>query len=102
MDVITNFFEWLIIAYFVSIPFIWLWVFYHKIKCRKIEECSNRKCKYWKYCKHNYAERKKDELELRKQMLQDLLLRQTAISSMIKTILMIWMSVRIFCKHDMK
>lgn len=69
MDFITNFFGWLIIAYYVSIPFIWLWVFYHKIKCQKIEECSNRKCKYWHLCEHNYKERKKHELELIKQML---------------------------------
>ena len=69
MDFIAEFFGWVIIAYFVSIPFIWAWVFYHKIKCRKIEECSNRKCKYWQYCEHNYVERKKDEIELRKQML---------------------------------
>ena len=69
MDFIADFFRWLIVACFVSIPFIWLWVFYHKIKCRKMEECSNRKCKYWQYCDHNYIERKKDELELRKQML---------------------------------
>ena len=69
MDFIAEFFGWVIIVYFVSIPFIWAWVFYHKIKCRKIEECSNRKCKYWQYCEHNYVERKKDEFELRKQML---------------------------------
>lgn len=69
MDFIADFFGWLMIAYFASIPFIWIWVFYHKIKCRKTEDCSNRKCKYWQYCEHNYVERKKDELELRKQML---------------------------------
>ncbi|GEM_PF-5103633 len=69
MDIIANLFGWLVIIYFVSIPFIWAWVFYHKIKCRKIEECSNRNCKYWQFCEHNYVERKKDELELRKQML---------------------------------
>ena len=69
MDFIAEFFGWVMIVYFVSIPFIWAWVFYHKIKCRKIEECSNRKCKYWQYCEHNYVERKKDEFELRKQML---------------------------------
>ena len=69
MDFIAEFFGWVIIAYFVSILFIWAWVFYHKIKCRKIEECSNRKCKYWQYCEHNYVERKKDEFELRKQSL---------------------------------
>ncbi len=33
MDFIADFLGWLIVAYFVSIPFIWLWVFYHKIKC---------------------------------------------------------------------
>ena len=69
MDVIAGFFGWLMETYFASIPFIWVWVFYYKIKCRKMEECSNRKCKYWEYCEHNYVERKKDELELRKQML---------------------------------
>lgn len=69
MNFIISFFEWFVIAYFVSIPFIWIWVFYHKIKCWKIEKCSNRQCKYWQYCEHNYVERKKEELELRKQML---------------------------------
>lgn len=69
MDFIANVFGGLAVAYFVSIPFIWIWVFYYKIKCRKIEGCSNRKCKYWQYCEHNYLEHKKDELELRKQML---------------------------------
>lgn len=69
MDLIANFFGWLAMAYFASIPFIWMWVFYHKIKCRKINKCSNRKCKYWQYCRHNYVERKKDELELRRQIL---------------------------------
>ncbi len=69
MDIIANLFGWFVIAYFASIPFIWAWVFYHKIKCRKIKECSNRQCKYWQYCKHNYVERKKEEIELRKQIL---------------------------------
>ena len=69
MKLIADCLGLLIIVYFVSIPFIWAWVFYHKIKCRKKAECSNRKCKYWQYCEHNYVERKKDELELRKQML---------------------------------
>ena len=69
MEFIADCFRLLIMGYYVSIPFIWTWVFYHKNKCRKKEECSNRKCKYWQYCRHNYVERKKDELELRKQML---------------------------------
>lgn len=69
MNFIANLFGWLTVAYFVSIPFIWVWVFYYKIKCRKVEKCSSRKCNYWQYCNHNYVERKKDEIELRKQML---------------------------------
>ena len=69
MNFISNCIGVLVIVYFVSIPFMWAWVFYHKIKCRKKEECSNRKCKYWHFCEHNYRERKKDELELIKQML---------------------------------
>ena len=68
MNFIFNFLGWLVIVYFASIPFIWVWVFYHKIKCRKIKKCNNRN-KYWQYCEHNYMERKKDELELRKQIL---------------------------------
>ena len=69
MNFISNCIGVLVIVYFVSIPFMWAWVFYHKIKCRKKEDCSNRKCKYWEYCEHNYVERKKELLELRKQML---------------------------------
>lgn len=69
MNFIANFFGLLVVASFLSIPFIWIWVFYHKIKCRNIEDCCNRKCKYWQYCNHNYVERKKDELELRKALL---------------------------------
>lgn len=69
MDLIADVFSWLAVAYFVSIPFIWTGVIYHKIKCRKIEGCCNRKCKYWQYCSHNHVERKKDEIEMRKKIL---------------------------------
>lgn len=69
VDIIGNIFMLLGVAFFVSIPFIWIWVFYHKIKCRKAENCANRKCKYWGWCKHNEVERRKDEFELRKQAL---------------------------------
>ena len=69
MDLMANFFWWLATAYYVSIPFIWAGVFYYKIKCRKIEGCCNRKCKYWQYCSHNHVERKKDEIEMRKKIL---------------------------------
>ena len=69
MDFVSAFFGWLVITNFVLIPVIWAWVFYHTIKCWKKEECSNRKCKYWQHCEHNYVERKKDEIELRKQIL---------------------------------
>ena len=69
MNFVANCFGLLVAVYYISIPFIWVWVFYHKIKCRKEEECSSRKCSYWQYCEHNYVERKKDELEFRKQML---------------------------------
>ena len=44
-------------------------MFYHKIKCRKKEECSNRKCKFWLYCENNRAEREKVEIEYRRQAL---------------------------------
>ena len=66
---ISNCIGMIIIVYFASIPFMWAWVFYYKIKCWKKEECSNRKCKYWEHCKHSYMERKKDQLEFIRQML---------------------------------
>ena len=69
MDFLVFLCGWLAVACFASIPFIWIGIFYYKIRCRKVEGCSNRKCKYWQYCKHNYVERKKDELESRRQML---------------------------------
>ena len=69
MNFISNFMGLLVTVYLVSLPFVWAWVFYHRINCRKKEECSNRKCKFWLYCEHNRAERKKDEIEYRKQAL---------------------------------
>ena len=54
MNFISNCIGVLVIVYFVSIPFMWAWVFYHKIKCRKKEDCRHRKFNYWEYCEHNY------------------------------------------------
>ena len=62
-------FSWLLIVFVVSMSIAWVWVLYHKIKCRKVDSCADRKCKYWDWCNHNRAERKKDELEMRKQNL---------------------------------
>lgn len=66
---LANVYALLGIVYFASLPFFWAWMFYHKIKCRKAENCCNRKCTYWHYCEHNYVEQKKDEIELRVQLL---------------------------------
>lgn len=63
------FFSWLLKVFIAIMPIIWVWELYHKIKCRKVKSCSNRKCKYWSLCNHNYEERKKDDLEYRKQNL---------------------------------
>lgn len=35
MNIIANLFGWLTVAYFVSIPFIWIWVFLWRSICRK-------------------------------------------------------------------
>lgn len=48
---------------------MWMWVLYYKIKCQKADSCTNRKCKFWTLCNHNSEERKKDEMEYRKQNL---------------------------------
>ena len=69
MEIIANLMSWLIVIFILSIPITWVWVFYHKIKCRNAQSCANRKCKFWGLCIHNYAERKKDEIELRRKML---------------------------------
>lgn len=69
MKVVGSIGALLIVAFFVSIPVFWIWAFYHAIKCRKVENCKNRKCRYWEWCEHNRIERKKDEIELRKKML---------------------------------
>lgn len=73
---IEYFFSWVLDIFIVSLPIMWAWVLYHKIKCRKIDSCTNRKCKYWSLCTHNREERKKDDLEFRKQNL----MRQRGLS----------------------
>lgn len=69
MKLLEAIFLWLIIVYIASIPFIWMWVLYHKIKCRKAESCVNRQCKYWEWCSHNFREKTKDEAEMRRRNL---------------------------------
>lgn len=69
MNLLENFFSRFSVVFIASYPIIWLWVLYHKIKCRKVDSCTNRKCKFWSLCNHNKEERKKDDLEYRKQNL---------------------------------
>lgn len=69
MYMLEYFFSRLLVIFTASYPIIWLWVLYHKIKCRKADSCTNRKCKFWSLCTHNEEERKKDEMEERKQNL---------------------------------
>lgn len=69
MYMLEYFFSWLLKIFIVSLPIMWAWVFYHKIKCWKVDSCSNRKCKFWSFCTHNYDERKKDDLDYRKRNL---------------------------------
>lgn len=66
---LENFFSWLLIVFIAIMPFMWMWVLYYKIKCQKADSCTNRKCKFWTLCNHNSEERKKDEMEYRKQNL---------------------------------
>lgn len=69
MEVLENFFSRFLVLFIVLIPIMWTWVLYYKIKCRKEDSCMNRKCRYWTWCRHNYEERKEDEIEFRKQNL---------------------------------
>ena len=49
MDFVANVFGWLAVAYFVSIPFIWIWVFYHKTPLYNLlkqpQHCLTSRCK---------------------------------------------------------
>ena len=69
MVILRDIFSWILVVFIVSITVAWVWVLYYKIKCRKVDSCADRKCKYWEWCKHNHAERKKYEIEMRKQNL---------------------------------
>ncbi len=71
MELLGNIMGCVIVVLFISIPVTWVWVFCHKIKCRRVESCANRKCKYWSWCSHNYAERRKDRVELWKRVLME-------------------------------
>lgn len=69
MNLLECFFSWLLVVFIALMPFMWMWVLFYKIKCRKVDSCADRKCRYWEWCSHNREERKKDELEFRKQNL---------------------------------
>ena len=43
---------------------------YYKIKCRKVKDCVNRKCRYWEWCEHNQKARDKEFILLRIVMLE--------------------------------
>lgn len=49
-------FSIIIIAYFLMIILGWIYVFYHKIKCRNVKKCPNEKCTYRATCKHTARE----------------------------------------------
>ena len=70
MELLGNIFSWFMAIFVMSIFLSWVWIFYHKIKCRKVQSCEDRKCKYWEWCEHNCAERKKDQTEMLQQMVR--------------------------------
>lgn len=69
MNLLECFFSWLLVIFIALMLFMWMWVLYYKINCRKVDSCANRKCRYWEWCSHNREERKRDEMEYRKQNL---------------------------------
>ena len=69
MQILEDIFSWLLVVFIASMPIAYMWGLYYKIKCRKVDSCADRKCRYWEWCTHNYAKRKKDKIELRKQNL---------------------------------
>ena len=69
MEIFGDIFSWLLVVFILPMSVAWVWVLYYMIKCWKVDSCVDRKCRYWEWCKHNHAERKKDEIEMRKQNL---------------------------------
>lgn len=66
MNMTINIIVWITFVFIAVILSFWAWAFYHERKCRRINSCADRKCRYWKWCRHNFTERKKDEIKLRK------------------------------------
>lgn len=54
---------WFTIIAFASMPFVWIWIIYHKIKCWRVEKCPNRKCTFWKFCYHTMGDRLREHWE---------------------------------------
>lgn len=52
-------------VFIVSLPIMWLGILYYMIKCRKVESCANRKCKFWSMCSHTSEDQRRYEIELR-------------------------------------
>ena len=69
MNLLECFFFLFLVIFIALMLFMWMWVLYYKINCRKVDSCANRKCRYWEWCSHNREERKRDEMEYRKQNL---------------------------------
>ena len=70
MEIIGEIVASVFVLSIVLLLVFWVWAGYHVIKCHRVNNCNNRKCKYWQFCKHNEYERKKDQLLWRVQMME--------------------------------
>ena len=59
MEIIGEIVASVFVLSIVLLLVFWVWAGYHVIKCHRVNNCNNRKCKYWQFCKHNEYERKK-------------------------------------------
>lgn len=53
MDIIAGYIAaFLIYAMIITIVAGWIFIWYYKIKCRKVKNCKNDKCRYRQFCDH--------------------------------------------------
>ena len=50
MEIIGEIVASVFVLSIVLLLVFWVWAGYHVIKCHRVNNCNNRKCKYWQFC----------------------------------------------------
>ena len=62
MSLLNDIIAYTIIIYILSLPVTWVWILYHKIRCRKVNACTKKTCRYWEWCRHNLVQKQIDKI----------------------------------------